>query len=375
MQGRKGIVILAVVVFGGMVVPGCGLLGPGTRTYEMTSDPAVARSRALATLYRAADDPNELTRAKAVEAMVDVLGERAGDVYIRSLDDPAPNVRFAAAVAVGDLRYGPARQRMLAMARFKVPRAERHWSVYCAVIYALHRLGHTEHTGELGKLISHEGAIVRASAAMVMGRLGQRSAIVPLRTLYDASDEDDEDEIAVRLQALESMARLGDGRSMTALESHARKPFPVAKLVALRALGELGSPRTALVLRSIVESEDHQPQARVLAAGSMARLSAVTDYAYNLCLTSAGDPDGVMREALGEAYGPSTAGPEMIAMLRRLAAISLGWMKRRHAVDVLVGLLDNSDGGVRVAAAMSILRLLPTSSDPAAAAAGEMKRE
>lgn len=373
MHGRKGIVILAIAMFGAMIAPGCGLFGPCKRTYEMTSDPVLARSRALAVLYRAAEDRDAYTRAKAIEAMVGVLGERAGDVYIRALDDPEMNVRFAAAMAVGDLRYAPAKGRILGMAKRKVAGAERYGVVYCGVIYALRRLGHAqrEHTRELTELLFCEDEEARANTALVLGRLGEPSAIVPLRGLYD----DKNGTVKVRLQALESMARLGDRRSMATLESHAGEPFPVAKLVAIRAMGELGSDRTVLILRSIVESEDHQPQARVLAAGSMARLGTVTDYAYNLCLTSAGDPDGVMRTALGEAYGPTTAGPEMITMLRGLASISLGWMKRPHAVDVLAGLLDNTDGGVRVAAAMSILRLLPTSSDPAAAAAGEMNGE
>jgi len=375
MHGRKGIVILAVALFAAAGAPGCGLFSPPKRTYEMTGDPALARSRAMAALYAATGDSNEVTRAKAVEATVDVLGGRGGELYIKALDDPSPKVRFAAAMAVGDLRYAPAKDRLLAMMNFKVPRAERHYSVYCGAIYALHRMGRSEHTSELGQLLVHEGGLVRANAAMVLGRLGERSAIVPLRTVCNKEDEGDDEGILVKLQALESMARLGDARSMATLESYAAGQFLGKKLVALRVLGELGSDRTVMVLRSVVESPYHQPQARALAAGSMARLGTVTDHAYELCLTSAGDPDGVMRTALGKAYNPLTAGPTMINMLRELSVISLGWMKRPHAVDVLVGLLDDENGGVRVAAAMSILRLLPTSSDPAGMTPREMNGE
>ena len=349
---------LAAAVWVLAVTCGCNGRGP----YMMTGDPHVARARALSALHRAAGDADKFTRAEAIEAMVAVRGSAAGQVYVSALDDAAPNVRFAAAVAVGDLRYAPVLPRLLEMAEYKTPRAERQLTVYCGVIYALHRLGRTDHTGQLGGLLFHEGPVVRASAAMVLGRMGERSGVGPLKTLYG-----DEQDVTVRLQTLESLARLGDERAMIELESHARKPFLLEKLVALRAMGEIGSDRAALVLRNIVNSHHEPPQARVLAAGSLARIGTVTDFAYELCLTSAGDPDGVIRAAMGEAYDPSKADPTMRTTLQQLATISLGWMRRPHAVDVLVDLLDSKDGGVRVAAAMSILRLLPDSADPAAA--------
>ena len=47
--------------------------------------------------------------------------------------------------------------------------------------------------------------------------------------------------------------------------------------------------------------------------------------------------------------------------MRRLAAIALGWMKRREAAGPLhAALVDESgDQAVRVAAAMSLMRLFP----------------
>ena len=358
MHTHTRVAMLGLAVWAVLAGPGCN-----GRRYVMTGDPVEARARALTTLHRAARDADNYTRAKAIEAMVDVRGTRGGHAYVTALDDSAPNVRFAAAVAVGDLKYAPARPRILAMARYKQPGAERQWSVYCGVVYAMHRMGHPEQTGRLGKLLFHEGPVVRANAAMVMGRLGEPSAIAPLRSLYE-----DEQKINVKLQALESMARLGDAWSMDKIESHAIDPFPVAKLVALRLMSELGARRTVMPLcSSIVSSQHQQPQARVLAAGAMARRGTVTDYAYDLCLTSAGDPAGVMKAAMGGAYDARTADPMMATTLRRLAVISLGWMKRTHAVDVLEELLDDPDGGVRVGAAMSILRLLgPTMNGPRA---------
>lgn len=361
---------LAVVVAAGWVLAAAGGCN-GRRDYMMRGDPRVARSRAVSALHKTAADADKFTRAKAIEAMVSVWGPAAGQAYISALSDPEPNVRFAAAVAVGDLKYAPARARLLIMVQYKQPRAERRYTVYCGVIYALHQLGRTEYTGQLGELLSHDGAVVRASAAMVLGRMaGGRmddgSAIRMLRPLYD-----DEQDVSVKLQVLESMARLGDKWSLAKLENHALEPFLEKKLLALRAMGELKSDRAALVLRGIVNSLGEPPQARVLAAGSLARIGTVTDFGYELCLTAAGDPAGLFRAAMRHAYDPKAVDRTMLMTLQRLAVISLGWMRRPHAVDVLVDVLATSkDGGVRVGAAMSILRLLPQSTDPAAAARG-----
>ena len=351
MQGKKGIILLAAAWLIAASAAGCN----GRRYDVMTGDPHAARTQALDALGRAAGDSDEYTRAKAVEAMVGVLGARAGQAYISALDDAKPNVRFAAAVAIGDLKYVPALNRLLDMARYKQPRAERQLTVYCGVLYALHQLGRTGDTAQLAGFLSHEGAVVRANAAMVMGRMGIPSAVRPLRMMYD-----DEQDTAAKLQAMESLARLGDPRALVELESRVRNSSLLdEKLVALRAMGQLGSDRTVLVLQSILRSQHEPPQARVLAAGSLARRGTVTDFGYDLCLTSAGDPGGVMAVAVGDDGDPSTVDPVMRTTLQRLAVISLGWMKRTGAADVLVDLLDSEDGGVRVAAAMSILRLLP----------------
>jgi len=346
MRRERSIILLSAL--GLAAAGGCN----GGRHTVMTGDPAEARARALAVLHAAARDQDKHTRAEAVEAMADVLGSAAGSAYLSALDDSEPNVRFAAALAVGDLKYAPALGRLEEMARYRQPRAERQLTVYCGVIYALHRLGRTEHTSQLGKLLAHEGAVVRANAAMVLGRMGEPSAARPLRARY----RDEEDTVA-RLQMLESLARLGDAQALGELESNAREPFLLEKLLALRAMGDLNSGRTRLVLQAILTSRHEPPQARVLAAGALARLGTVSDHGYDLCLTSAGDPAGVIEAASGD-HDPKTIDPVIVTTLQGLAARSLGWMKHTGAVDVLVDLLTSPDGGVRVAAAMSILRLL-----------------
>ena len=67
------------------------------------------------------------------------------------------------------------------------------------------------------------------------------------------------------------------------------------------------------------------------------------------------DPLEVMLAAYGSERRTNEAETRS---LRNLGEIALGWMGRQEAVDILKPLLQDSDGSVRVAAAMSILRLL-----------------
>ncbi|MCD6364524.1 MAG: HEAT repeat domain-containing protein, partial [Planctomycetes bacterium] len=119
----------------------------------------------------------------------------------------------------------------------------------------------------------------------------------------------------------------------------------------------LGGRRTAAVLQEVLVNPRETVQARVAAAGSLAQMGKPPRYAYDLCLTSAHMPvEVITKAARGRSGGYRPSEMEEIS-LRRLAAISLGWMGRPDAVNVLYPLLKNYDGGVRVAAAMSIVRL------------------
>ena len=76
---------------------------------------------------------------------------------------------------------------------------------------------------------------------------------------------------------------------------------------------------------------------------------------YSLALLSVEDPRGVLEDSYKD--GREVTEIE-VRSLQRLAAICLGWMGHQEATGPLHGLLRSGDGGVRVAAAMSLVRLL-----------------
>lgn len=318
----------------------------------LTVDPAKAYIDARTVLLQAADDQEATTRSHAVEALAASLGADAGAVFAQCLADDNPMVRFAAALAIGDVKYKPALETLEKMARHKKDepaRAEPDKRVFCAVIYALYRLGNDDHAGELGKLLFDKEREVRMDAALVMGKMGEPSAIGPLNTLV-SNEQDD----GVKIQATESLALLGDSRSTEVIEAYTKGYFLDLRLVAIPAMAKVGGRRAPRALKDLVHPR--QPvRVRVAAAGGLAQLGQVDPTGYQLALRSLREPKVVLSEASKKS---SRVADTDAGSLRCLAALSLGWMKQEQAVNDLHPLLRHKDGPVRVSAALSILRLL-----------------
>ncbi len=318
---------------------------------EIQIDPQLAFLDASRTLRQASIDPDPLIRAHAVEALAKTLGAEAGAIYKQGLRDKYPIVRLASAMAIGDIQYTPAKEMLSAMAqpRDGDARAEPDKRVFVAVIYALHRMGDTSHTNELGQLLFDEEKEIRAGVAHVMGRMGEQAAKDPLTGRLDL-----ELEPMVRIQLVQSLALLGDSRSMTMLEAYTKLQWVEDRLVAIEAMELVPSERSKRVLATMLAPR-HPPQVRVKAAGGLGALGHADDDAYELCLSALTDPDSILREFPGSG---GTVSPVQASSLRCLATISLGKINRYEAIEVLHPLLEDPDGPVRIAAAMSLLRIL-----------------
>ena len=341
--------VSCVLILGGCRWPG---------SQDISLDPTKAYIDAKAELRQAAEDPDPFTRSHALEALSHALGTEAGSLFKEALSDSSPSVQFAAAMAIGDVQYGPAGPDLVRKAEAEGPDKR----VYAAVIYALHRLGEDKYTGDLVRLLLHpREPEIRANAALVMGRMGEPSAIGPLKSLQDNEQSD-----LVKVNLLEALSLLGDIRSSQMLEAYARGPDVNIRLVAIPALGRSGTTDALLVLEELL-GRQHPPRARIAAAIELAKLKRYDRRAYDLCVEAAEVP----RRMLGERpVQPGAAVSEVEAYsLQRLAAMGLGWMHRPEAVNVLHPLLKSPDGGVRVAAAMGILRTLRE--DESARAAGD----
>ena len=340
----------------GGALTGCILFGAlGCKPDEpvFLVDPYRAAARAEVVLRAAAADEDATTRANAMEAMAIALDTDGGDLMVRGLDDKSPMVRFAAAMAIGDVAYSPALDRL----REIMDEEEPEVTLQCGIIYALHQLGDVSYNPRLGVYLWEPDRWVRANTTLVMGKIGDPSAIGPLKSLL--RDETDD---VVQINIIESLASLGDVRSAMELEGYCRLPFErfgPQQLVALRAVARLVPGNAKMVLSEKVH-HDKWPRVRVVAAGGLARMGVIDEKGYELCLQAIRDPMALLKEAHPDVEMP----PHMAGSLQQVAAVALGWFGRTDAIRDLQPLLTSEQGPVRVAAAMSIILLAESADIP-----------
>ncbi len=326
-----------------MTVAGCTLTPQKPEGPQIS--PRKARIDAVTTLRQAADSPDPFTRMHAMEAIAAVLPSE-GPRFLQGLRDAEPAVQFAAAFAVGDARYAPAMPELLRMADAAGPDKR----IYSAVIYALHRLGEHRYTGDLGRLLHHREEDVRANAALVLGRLGEPSAAPMLKSALA-----DERSTRVQLNIEEALALLGDPRYARRIEAYTHGYDEGIRLMALPALTRSGSTHAVLILQELAADEQAPPRVRTAAVGELGRLGQASPENSELCVQAVQQPRAML-EACPARQGAAVSEVE-VNSLQQLSAKSLGHLGQLPVLDVLYPLLHAPDGGVRVAAAMSILRL------------------
>ena len=347
----------ASAIFGSMLMLAAGC-DPAdlSQEEEFVPAPAVAPSQAYldakTTLLQAAQNADPVVRANAIEAMGQVRGAQAGEVYLQGLRDEFPVVRVAAAMVIGDLKYAPALPALRRMSRTDPadPNAtERDKMVACAVIYALHELGDDSRTQFLAELLFDSLPEVRMEAAMVMGKMGEPSALNPLKTALT-----NEQELPVQIQITESLAMLGDTRSADVLEAYTKGYWLDLRIEAIKALARTRTERAHRVLKELTASKE-PARLRVVAGGELARISRPIPEMRLYTIRSLRDPNQMLKEAVEASR---RAADDDARSLRLLAALWLGSYRDQTLINELQPFLAGGDPFVQVAAAESILRLM-----------------
>jgi HEAT repeat protein len=289
---------------------------------DLPMDPALtaaARQELLAQLR--SDLPSD--RAHAIEGLRLTAPADAVGPVLASLDDRNQIVRFAAAVAAGELKLAEAKPKLLA--RLTDPDAR----VRAAVRFALHKLGDPSRTLELerfAKDFGPQGTQVRGATALLLGRLGEPSGANVLRLLRL------DKESAVRQQAEEALALLGDERGINTILGFTVSADRYEQTFAMRALAELKNTKYRAYARTKLNSE--YPEVALAATMAMGAMDA------------------------DDGYGVATAGlTEKEPMARSLAAAAFGTIGRTDAQPLLAPLLKDPSADVRAAAATALLRI------------------
>lgn len=286
---------------------------------SMPIDPALTAA-AKQEIDNAAESNNAFIRAHAIEAIQKTRGGEGADRILQGLDDDKSVVRFASALAAGQLGLQQAKPKLLGMVND--PSA----SVQVAVRFALHKLGDTRRSHDLEKTARYGPDDVRSNTVLVLGLLGEPSAIKILRSLR--SDQDP----ALRLQVAEAMWRLGSEQGLDELIGATLSRYPDDQIISLLALGEKRDRRVIEHVRGALVSD--YPEVALAAARAMGMLGS--DQGYGVAMRGAKSRD-----------------PRQ----RLLAAMAFGDIGRSDAQQYLGPLLQDSDPDVRLAAAVAILQL------------------
>lgn len=281
----------------------------------------------IATNYGMKDtDPRDPTpqiqRANAIEAMRQVPRKEDEPVIIAALDDPSGLVRKSAALAVGELRLAAALPKLQQMVQTEDSR------VNVAVKFALHRLGDTTHSHDFEDYARDPDIAVRSDTAIVLGLLGERSAVVILKVMIRDSAA------IVRLQASEAMWRLNDEAGLDDLIGATLSRYTDDQMIAFLALAEPRDHRVIEHVRGGLTTDF--PETNLVAARAMGMLGS------------------------DEGYGVATQGAKSDDPRRRaLACFAFGAIGRSDSQPILSKLLDDPHPQVRLAAAVAVLQLKP----------------
>ena len=293
----------------------------------LVADP---QSEARQILLEGLADIDPRVRSNAVEVIATVREVRLMPKIRRMLGDPAVQVRFLAALAVGDLEYALAKGEVVAMLNDPDP------NVKMAAAYALMRLGQPEHFPIVGEAIASKDQTVRANAALLLGKSGYQEA---LRFLYWTLQQPDSTD-RVLLQAVESIAMLGDQRIYPKLWTRLISAYADDRMVGIRAMGALGTEEAKNAL--ITTLDDAVLEVRLAAAEQLGKLGDTT-----------GEP--VVQDVFDKRL-VMQMDLQSTNRVKVLTALAIGEIGTPTLAKHLPDLLQDPSQTVRLAAAKAVLR-------------------
>ena len=298
-------------------------------------------------LTQGASKSDVLTRTFSLEAIGDVFAPKDGAILLDALSDEKVRVRYAAAMGIGDMIYKPAKKKLIAM--LNNPQTDQR--VCCACIYALYRMGNTQFAAQLGPMLSSTFKYGRAAAALSMGKMGEKSAVAPLKEML--AEESDQ---AVQFTIREALARLGDKRAIAEMQSYALTNFyGNLDQPAIPVLPEVESPNVNALCKRLFSRLSNPPRIRVAAAGALGKIGVFKREYYEYCAKCITKPVSMLKRWKGSSYEPSYS--ELIN-LQKLAALAIGDMDKEFGINVLYPLLQSNSAEVRISAAWAILKVL-----------------
>lgn len=323
--------LFVILLLAGVLVGGCGESRSQVSFIDEAGKVDLRRlqNRAIEIVRDGLADENAFVRDRAIK-VVSVAGtNQLMPAVTQLLKDDVVEVRFAAAEAIGDVRYKAAEYGLRRLL------SDQNDNIKIAAAYALTRLGKGNHSGMLRRLTKSKDQTVRANAAMLLSKLGNRKDI---ELLYEViSDSDSRD--WVRNEAVKAIARLGDEKI------YRSKCWPLLiskyaddRIMGVKAMSELGTTDAKNAIRTMLY--DDIMEVRLYAAGQLGRL---------------GDTTGQMEVLtyLNEQLG----GADEWSVANETAVTAIGQIGTELLIRFLPRFMDSRNKLIRLSGAQSALLL------------------
>jgi HEAT repeat protein len=277
-------------------------------------------------------DPDPRIRASTIEVVASTRQQRLAPTLLRLIRDPVVPVRFAAILAIGDLRYSSAKSDIQQV----FDETKEDLNVRVAAAYAMFRLGSAPYIDFPRKAITSGNQTVRANAALILGKTGDTQV---LDDLYWALQDKDSDE-QVLVQAAESIALLGDGRIYQRLWGKLISAYADDRMAGIRAMGALKTEQARNAIITMLE--DGVVEVRLTAAEQLGKLHNASGQMKVL---------EILGKDLSSLSGLETGEPSRVKVL---AALAIGEIGSEPLLKYLPRLLDDKSRLVQVAAAKAV---------------------
>ena len=286
------------------------------------------KPKALAIIKQQLNDPSAYLRSHAIEVAAETGQKQFMPQILERLSDPIVAVRFAAAVAVGDMHCIPCEKNLLPLLN------DANENVRIAASYSLLRLGNSKSKDVLYQGLNSPNETVRGNSVFLVGKLGNQG---DLELLYQVLHDDQAVE-SIKFQAVESIAKLGD------LEIYRSKIWPMLiskyaddRVMGIRAMGALGSYEAEVAVQTMLQ--DDLVEVRLTAAEQLGRMN----------------DDSGRQEVI--KYFESKPDMDESKMANQMAVLAIGRIGGKELECRLEGLLTSKSKLIQLSSAQSVLLL------------------
>lgn len=294
---------------------------------------------ALEIALATAESQDPFLRSNAIEALQPDPA-RVLMLVRKGIDDPAPVVRFASLMTIGELKIrslGP-----VAITKLDDPSA----SVRAAAIYAAYENDQRAPLNVLPHLLSSESSSVRRNVCLVLEKIGDPSAVPMILDMATRRNRKSTplDSTLVSVIAAKTVVALGDDSEIEVVRASMYSSYPEVQVIAIMALGELEDRVMQPAIEQMLRRQMPQqaPEINLAAAYALAKMGSEMGLGTMLKFANM-----QVIEFDGRQYSAAT--------LRAQAAAGLKWIQDPRSATQLGRLLEDPNPRVRIAAADAII--------------------